>query len=191
MTAQPKSAYLNLFDNESKHDDYRFKVENKQAWIKFADAKGVRPMIFEADEVQFAKKGGLQMYKLRDRFDDVEADVSAVQVSSTANTAAVASEQARAQQEESKIQANVDAANTARGQLQSALETADTALTASVTAEAAARVAADAAEASARASAISSESTARASAVASLQSQISNILSNADPAALDSLAEVV
>jgi len=47
------------------------------------------------------------------------------------------------------------------------------------------------AEATTRASAISSEQSARTTAVANLQSQIDSILSNTDPAALDSLTEIV
>lgn len=46
-------------------------------------------------------------------------------------------------------------------------------------------------EAAARASAISAEQAARESGDASLQSQINHILSNSDPAALDSLSEIV
>ena len=38
---------------------------------------------------------------------------------------------------------------------------------------------------------MSAESSARVSAVASLQGQLSNILSNSDPAQIDSLSEVV
>jgi hypothetical protein len=51
--------------------------------------------------------------------------------------------------------------------------------------------AADVAEASARAAADTAEASTRLAAVAALQSQINNILSNTDPAALDSLTEVV
>ena len=46
-------------------------------------------------------------------------------------------------------------------------------------------------EASARAVAVAAEKTRAEAAEASLQAQISNILSNADPAALDSLSEIV
>jgi hypothetical protein len=60
-----------------------------------------------------------------------------------------------------------------------------------IAAEASARAAADTAEASARAAADTAEASARAAADSNLQTQINNILSNTDPAALDSLTEIV
>ena len=59
MTAQPKSAYINLYDQESKHDDYKFQVENKQAGVSMVDSKGSRPFKIYFDDIQLAKKGGL------------------------------------------------------------------------------------------------------------------------------------
>ena len=181
MTAQPKSAYLNLYDQESKHADYRFIVENKQAAVTFKDSKGSRPLKVQADGIKFSKKDGTQSYDVRVRFDDVEDDVADNTAAHGVNATSVAQEIARAQQSEGVNAAAVSAANVARGALQSALESADVVLTAAVAAEAASRGTAIAAESSARATAITAESVARAASVASLQSQISNILSDATP----------
>ena len=41
-----------------------------------SDEKGSRPLKIHFDEIQFAKKGGLQMYKPRDRFVAIEGDVT-------------------------------------------------------------------------------------------------------------------
>jgi hypothetical protein len=62
---------------------------------------------------------------------------------------------------------------------------------AAISAEEAARIAGDAAEASARAAAISAEEAARIAGDQNLQAQINNVISNVDPAALDSLTEIV
>ena len=96
MTAQPKSAYINLYDHESKHDDYKFQVENKQAHVSLVDSKGSRPFKVHFDEIQFAKKGGLEMYKPRDRFEAVESDVSDNAAQASTNATGLAAEVARA-----------------------------------------------------------------------------------------------
>ena len=86
--------------------------------------------------------------------------------------------------------AAVQSANTARGQLQQALESADSTIDAKVDQEIADRAAAVTAEASSRAAAILVEKQRAEAAEASLQGQISNILGTS-PAHLDSLQEVV
>ena len=192
MTApQPKSAYLNLYDSESKHADYKFVFENKQAGVSFKDSKAARPMKFYADGIQFSKKDGTQQYDVRDRFEDVEQEATDNAAAHGVNSSGLAAESARAQQSEGVNSASISAANTARGALQSALEAADTALSASVAAEAVARGVALSAEASSRASAVAAETAARTAAVSSLQSQISNILSDATPQVLDDLSSIV
>ena len=93
-------------------------------------------------------------------------------------------EQARAEAAEGVLQGNINAEQAAReaadADLQSQIDNLEIAASGDVSLEQAARIAADAAEAA-----------ARQAADADLQSQINNILSNADPAALDSLSEVV
>ena len=117
MTAQPKSAYINLYDSESKHDDYKFQIENKQAQVKVSDAKGSRALQVHFDEIQFAKKGGLQMYKPRDRFEAVESDVADNSAAHAVNATSIATEATRAQQAEGVNSTAIAAANTARGAL--------------------------------------------------------------------------
>ena len=167
-------------------------MENKQAGISIKDHKGGRPLKFYADSFKFYNGGATPGpgYDLKDRFDDVESDMTAVTSSATSNASAVAAEAARAQQAEGANAAAVAVANAARGALQSTLVAADAVLTAAVSAEAVSRIAGDTAEASARASAITVEQQRAVAAEASLQGQITNILGTS-PAHLDSLQEVV
>ena len=181
MTAQPKSAYLNLYDQESKHADYRFVVENKQSAVILKDSKAARPMKIYSDEIKFAKRDGTLAYDVRDRFDDVEQEATDNAAAHGVNSTGIAAEVARAQQAEGVNSAAVAASNSARCALQSALESADVVLAASVVAEATARAASISALSSSTASQISAETTARNASVANLQSQISNILSDATP----------
>jgi hypothetical protein len=82
-----------------------------------ADAKAARAFKVHSDDIQFAKKGGLQMYKPRERFDAAEAATVVADGKAVAAQASAAAADARAIQEESKISADVTAANVARGVL--------------------------------------------------------------------------
>ena len=97
MTSQPKSAYVNLYDQESKHDDYKFQVENKQAYVSMKDTKGTRPFQLYFDDIVFAKKGGLQSYQPRERFVAAESDIDDNTAAHGVNASGLAAEIARAQ----------------------------------------------------------------------------------------------
>lgn len=194
--AAAKSSYLQLFDNETKHEDYSFLVSNVQAKLSFEDnyanATG-RPM-------EFKSKGGYHYFdaaggsfELDTRFAAVEADVAtnANNPVPAQNTQAIADVQVGYQAKDAQIEASVTAevnrASTAEQALQNGINSLDTdykaadqALQASITQEQ-----------SDRASAVSAEQARAEAAETSLQSQISNILSNVDPSLIDSISELL
>jgi hypothetical protein len=68
-----------------------------------ADQKENRAFKVYSDDIQFAKKGGLEMYKPRDRFVSAEAATATAQAAAVAASASAAGADARAIQEEAKI----------------------------------------------------------------------------------------
>ena len=195
--AAAKSSFLQLFDNESKDDTYSFLVSNVQSKLSFEDAltTGVgRPM-------EFKSKGGYKYYKtdgstsfdLETRLSSIEADVvtNASDPVPAQNTQAIAdltvAYQAKDAQIEAAASAEVTRASTAEAALQSSIDSLDTDY------KAADAVLADAitAEASTRAAAVSGEESRAIAAEAGLQQQISSILSNVDPALIDSISELL
>ena len=195
--AAAKSSYLQLFDNESKDDSYSFLVSNVQAKLSFEDAltAGVgRPM-------EFKSKGGYKYYKpdltstfdLETRLSSIEADVvtNASDPVPAQNTQAIAdltvAYQAKDAQIEASVTAEITRASTAEQSLQSSIDSldtdykaADTTLEGLITAEA-----------STRAAAVSGEEARAIAAEQGLQQQISSILSNVDPALIDSISELL
>ena len=112
---------------------------------------------------------------------------------------AIDAESTRAQGVESQINSDLATEVTAR---QTAISTEQSARAAAISAEQTARQTAISTEQSARATAIASETsareaailaeqTARETAISSVNTRVDNVLSNIDPAALDSLTEVV
>ena len=195
--AAAKSSYLQLFDAESKHDDYSFLVSNKQASVKFEDAypdAAGRPMEFKASgqgQYHFWSNGA--SYELNGRFDAVEADVAtnAANPVPAQNTQAIADMQVAYQAKDAQIEAAASAevtrASTAEATIQGNVDAMDAAYKA---ADIVLQTNIDN-EASTRAAGISAEETRALAAEASLQSQISNILSNVDPSLIDSLSEML
>lgn len=192
MTAN-RSCNINLYAAEDKADD-DLKVEFECTSADFTVA-GAQDLAFDFNAYQFSKmvSGAKVSYDLETRFDALESDAV------PANNAAAISQ----------LQVDLAAEQNAR-------LSADTANSNSITAETNARVAAVqavqdalddqelkqeteraasdaaiAAEATSRTAAISAEATSRASDIAGLQSQISNILSNADASVIDSISELL
>lgn len=195
--AAAKSSFLQLFDNESKDDSYSFLVSNVQAKLAFEDAyeSGVgRPMEFKSKGgYKYIKTDGVSSFDLETRLSTIESDVStnAANPVPAQNTQAIAdltvASQAKDSQIEAALSAEVSRASTAEASLQTSIDTvetdykaADSTLEASVTAEA-----------SARAAAVSAEESRALAAEAGLQQQISSILSNVDPALIDSISELL
>ena len=195
--AAAKSSFLQLFDNESKDDSYSFLVSNVQAKLAFEDAyeSGVgRPMEFKSKGgYKYIKTDGVSSFDLETRLSTIESDVStnAANPVPAQNTQAIAdltvASQAKDAQIEAALSAEVSRASTAEASLQTSIDSvetdykaADSTLEASVTAEA-----------STRAAAVSAEESRALAAEAGLQQQISSILSNVDPALIDSISELL
>ena len=92
--AAAKSAYLQLYDEESKHDDYKFQVKNVQAKLSFVDSATARDMEFESQQAFKFKVGSASAFDLVQRFADAEADIDALEAdpASANNAAAIAAE---------------------------------------------------------------------------------------------------
>ena len=195
--AATKSSYLQLFDNESKDDSYSFLVTNVQSKVAFEDAytEGAgRVMEFKAKAgYKYYKANGSDSFDLETRFSAVEADVAANAANALPgqNQQAIADLQVAYQAKDAQIEAAA-AAEVTRA------STAEAANANAVSAEETRALAAEAtlqanitAEASARAAALSAEETRALAAEASLQQQISSVLSNVDPALIDSISELL
>ena len=191
-SANDRSSYINLYSHEDKADDaYKFMIENKQAKV-FMEAKA--PLEFSAPSgvYQFVKADD-SVFNLETRFASLENDGSVA-----ANAADI-----------TQLQQDLAAEGIAR-------QSADTSNSNSIVAETNARViavngvAADLVTESNRAQAaegqnaqsILDEQNARITAVGdernraeaaelALGVRIDNVISNLDPAAQDSLAELV
>ena len=185
-----RSSYINLYSVEDVTDNaYKAYIENKQAKVKF---KGESNLEFEFPAYKFVKADD-SVFDLESRFDALETDNSA-----SVNAAAITALQADLANElvarqsgdtsnSNLITAEVNNRVTAVQGVQSNLDAeavtaraAEAANASAISSEESARIAGDAAE------------TARAQAAeAALGVRIDNVLSNADPASLDSLSELL
>ena len=195
--AASKSSFLQLFDNESKDDNYSFLVSNVQSKVAFEDAytDGTgRPMEFKAKGgYKFYEADGVTSYDLSGKLSNIESDVAnnAANPVPAQNTQAIADLTVAMQAADSQINAAA-AAEVSRA------STAEAANAAAISAEESRATAAEAAlsadisaESSSRAAAVSAEETRALAAEQSLQQQISSVLSNVDPALIDSISELL
>ena len=191
--AAAKSSYLQLFDNESKDDDYSFLVSNLQSKVSFEDSAAGRPMEFKSAAYNFYDPAGSTSFNLESRFTAVEADVAtnAANPVPAQNTQAIADMQVAYQAKDAQIEAaaaaEVTRASTAEAALQNGIDSLDTAYKAADSTLQAAVTQ----EASDRAAAVSTETARAEAAEQGLQQQISSILSNVDPALIDSISELL
>ena len=188
-----KSAYIQLYDNEEKKDAYKWQIENKQAGVSIKDSKAGRPMKFFADSFKFYAGGATPGpgYDLKTELDAADTSAAAAQSKADANESGIAAETVRAQASEATNSANLSAEIVSRAAAVAAVQT-------EVDAEEVKRGQEDVvldnkidAEISNRASAVNVEKVRAEAAETALQLQISNILSNTDTTALNSLAELV
>ena len=195
--AAAKSSYLQLFDNESKDDSYSFLVSNLQAKLAFEDAYTAgagRPMEFKAKAgYKYYESDGTTSYELGSRFTAIESDVAtnAANPVPAQNTQAIADMQVAYQAKDAQIEAAASAEVTRASQAEAALQTAIDAVDADYKAADVVLTNAVTAEASARAAAVSAEEYRALAAEQGLQQQISSILSNVDPALIDSISELL
>ena len=157
------------------------------------DSDNVRPMKFYAKSFKFYE-GGVTPgdgFDLEVRLDAADASAAAAQGDADSNNALIAAETVRAQAAEATVASNLAAEIVARAAADAVIQADVDQNEADGDAGRAVNAAAVVAEAAARAAADSAESAARAAADAALQLQITNLLSNTDTVALNSLSEIV
>jgi len=194
MSLASKSAYLQLFDKESKDDNYSFLVTNEQAKLKFEDSRTDRDMEFKAQSYKFKTGAALdQEFDLDGRLTQIETDVAtnAADPLPAQNQAAIAAMdvayKAKDAQIEAAASAEVTRASTAEQANAAAVQAEETRAMGVEAVNAAAVVT----EAGERAAAVAAETARAQAAEASLQTQISSLLSNVDPALIDSISELL
>ena len=194
MAVASKSAYIQLFDKESKDDTYSFLVTNEQAKMKFEDSRTDRDMEFKAQGYKF--KYGTDLageFDLDGRFTQLETDVAtnAADPLPGQNQAAIAAMDVAYKAKDAQIEAAASAEVTRASTEEARIEgKCDDEKTRAEDAEAVLQGEIDA-EASARATAVSAEQARAEAAEQSLQTQISSLLSNVDPALVDSISELL
>ena len=195
--AATKSSYLQLFDNESKDDAYSFLVSNVQSKVAFEDAYTAgagRAMEFKAKAgYKYYKTNGSDSFDLETRFAAVESDVAtnAANPLPGQNQTAIADLTVAMQAKDSQIEAAASAEVSRASQAEASLQSAIDAVDAGYKAADVVLTNAVSAEASSRAAAVSAEESRAMAAEAGLQQQISSILSNVDPALIDSISELL
>ncbi len=194
MAVASKSAYLQLFDHESKDDTYSYLVTNSQAKVSFVDSKDDRSLEFKSQGgYQFVNADGATSFNLETRLSGMETDIStnASDPQPQTNADAIAAMDVAYKAKDAQIEAAASAEVTRASQAEAANTTA-------ITAEETRALAAEAAlaqdvvdEASARATALTAE-TARAQAAEQANAQaISQLLSNVSPELIDSISELL
>lgn len=185
-----RSSYISLYSVEDITDaSYKVQIENKQAKVKFSG-----PQALEMDFGSYSFKGpGASEFNLETRFSAIESDSTGAD-----NAAAITQLQSDlAAEAVSRQSADTSNANLITAEVNnrvSAVQGVQDAVDAeAVTARAAesANASAITAEESARIAAVAAEASRASAAEVALGVRIDNVLSNADPAALDSLSELL
>ena len=188
--AANRSSYINLYASEDKSDNgYRVEMAASQADFQ---VKGVQDIMFDFAQYQFKKQDD-SVFDLETRFSALESDAVPGN-----NSAAIAQLQVDLATESNARQSgdltNSNAITAETNARVTAVQAVQDALDVQEAKQENDRAASDAAiaqEVTDRQAAIAAEATARASDIAGLQSQITNILSNADPSLIDSIAELL
>jgi hypothetical protein len=183
------SSFIELYTDGDSRDSNMFQVAVTASGVQMADAKAARAFKIYSDDIQFANKGGLQMYKPRDRFDAAEVATGVAQAAAVAAAASAAAEAARATQEEAKISGDVTAANVARGVLEGVLVAAQGVESGIRAAAVTAIQAAAAQEVADRIAGVNAAAATAAADTAAIQLQITNLL-DGSAANLQTLAQV-
>ena len=188
-TAQ-RSSYINLYSVEDVTDNsYKAFIENKQAKIKF---KGQSNIEFNFPAYKYVKADD-SVFDLESRFSALENDNSSATNASAISqlqsdlASEIVSRQSGDTANANLISAEVTNRTTAVQGVQNNVDAE------AVTARAAeaSNLAAIQAEETARITAVAAESSRAQAAEAALGVRIDNVLSNADPASLDSLSELL
>ena len=189
-----KSSYLQLFDHQAKDDAYAYLITNSQSKMSFEDSKDDRELEFKSQGgYKFVKADGATSFDLETRFAQAESDIAtnAANPQPQQNADAIAAMDVAYKAKDAQIEAAASAEVTRASQAEAANATA-------VAAEETRALAAEAVlaqsvtdEAASRAAAVSAEQVRAEAAEASLQTQISSLLSNVDPALIDSISELL
>lgn len=185
-----KSSYLQLFDHEAKDDAYSYLVTNSQSKMSFEDSKTDRPLEFKSQGgYSFVNPDGATSFNLETRLQSIETDVAtnAADPVPAQNAAAIAALDVAYKAKDAQIEAAASAEVTAEAANAQLVADEETRALAAEGVNAQAVVD----EASARASAVSAEQARAEAAEQSLQTQISSLLSNVDPALIDSISELL
>lgn len=188
-----RSSAIDLYASDNKADNslkYRMAVDA-------ADViqSGVQDMKFDMKSFQFKQDGEGSYWNLGSRFASLESDVSANQAAHNGDisnlSTQLAAEIVDRTSGDTTLQNGLTAETNARTTQCNAIA-AD--LQTQIAAQVADRDASNAAiaqEVTDRNSAVQAEAAARTAAIATVNASINSILSNTDPAAIDSLTEVV
>ena len=188
--AANRSSYINLYSVEDlSNDSYKMQIENKQAKVAVSGGASVE---FDFPQYLF-KKPDTSSFDLEARFDSLETDNTAAN-----NSSAIATLQADfATEQIARQSGDVANGNLITAEVSNRVA-GDQTLQAAIDSEAATARAAEQAvdgkvdqEVIDRAAAVSAEQARAEAAEAALGVRIDNVLSNADPAVLDSLSELL
>ena len=189
-----KSSYLQLFDHEAKDADYSYLITNSQSKVSFEDSKTDRELEFKSQGgYKFVNADGATSFNLESRFATVEADVqtNASNPLPQQNATAIAALDVAYKAKDAQLEAAASAEVTRASQAEAANAAAVTAEETRATAAESALSTSISDESAARAAAVAAEKTRAEAAEASLQTQISSLLSNVDPALIDSISELL
>ena len=193
MAGADRSSVLKLYSEEDKVDDgFKFQIDNKQAAVEMSCAGAAQEMKFDAPAYKY-KKADDTFFSLEQRFADLENATTGAD-----NAAAIAALQSSLAQEindrtaldvahGNNLTAELNARVSADQVIQQNLDDYEASNDAAV-ADVDAKIDQEIAD---RTSAVSAERAATQAQVDALQSQITNILSDATPQVLDDLASIV
>ena len=185
-----RSSYITLYASDNKADDsYKAQIDVSEADVKFS---GVQDLEMDFANYIF-KKSDDSTFDLETRFGALESDATGANNASaiTALQADLAAEIVARGSADTTNGNLIAAETTARTNAVQAVQDALDVQEAKQEADRIVNADAISAEASSRATAVADEETRALAAEASLQSQITNILSNADAAVVDSIAELL
>ena len=189
MAAANRVSNLNLYSNEDKLDDTkRFSVEVTSSDVQFEGSQAGK---FDFESYQF--KEGATYFNLASRFSALETDSTGSDNAAaiTQLQADLASETVARTAADTTLTNSVSAEVSARASGDQALQQALDTQEAKQESDRAASDAAIAQEAVDRAASVSAEEARAMAAESALSTRIDNVISNADPASLDSLSELL
>ena len=190
-----RSSQLNLYAQEDVSDNLKkFQVEVSNADIQFA-ASSTQDIKFDFKRMKMKGDGEGAYWDVVTRFADAESDIAANLASASA--AITALQLADATEQNARISGDTSLQNAVDAEV-AARVAGDNAIAANLTAQIpqqhahkAAATAARAQEVSDRQAAVAAEAALRVSDVAALTATYNALLSNTDPAAIDSLTECI